>query len=300
MISATGLTKRYGGRAAVDDVSFTVRPGVVTGFLGPNGAGKSTTMRLMLGLDHGAGRTTFGGRTYRELPNPARTVGVLLDARTHPARRARDHLAMIARGCGVPAGRVDETLELVGLASVGRGRPRGFSLGMRQRLGLAAALLGDPAYLVLDEPTNGLDPEGVHWIRGLLERFAAQGRTVFVSSHLLSEMSLMAQDLIVIGAGRLLSAGSMADFIAAHTAPEVVVSSPQAALLEGWLRRGGYQVRCDRPEELVITGGTVEAVSAVAAHNGIGIREIHTRQRSLEDAFLAATAGSANFRGVAA
>jgi ABC-2 type transport system ATP-binding protein len=301
MIKATELTKRYGARTVVDNISFTVRPGVVTGFLGPNGAGKSTTMRLMLGLDHGGGRTTFDGRTYPELAQPLRSVGAFLDASSlHPARRARDHLRMLAAGANIPRSRVDEVLWIVGLSAEASGRPRGFSLGMRQRLGLAAALLGDPGCLLLDEPTNGLDPEGVRWMRDLLQGLAAEGRTVFVSSHLLSEMALMASDLIVIGAGEPLYSGPVQGFIAEHTRAEVVVRSPQAQLFEGWLRHSGYVVRQEQPDVLVIAGTRVEVVSKLAQRHGIEIREIHTRESSLEEAFLAATARSVRYRGWAA
>ena len=195
MIVADGLAKRYGAKPAVDDLSFQVRPGVVTGFLGPNGAGKSTTMRLMLDLDYGQGRTRFDGRRFRDIPHPMREIGTVLEARAfHPTRSARNHLRMLAVGNGVPTRRVDEVLGLVGLGEVAAKRPRGFSLGMAQRLGLAAALLGDPHTLILDEPANGLDPHGIQWLRDLLKSLASQGRTVFVSSHLLPEMALMADE----------------------------------------------------------------------------------------------------------
>ncbi len=219
MIVAQGLSKRYGQVRAVDDLSFTVEPGAVTGFLGPNGAGKSTTMRLMLGLDHGSGRTEFHGRTYGELDQPAQTVGVVLDARAvHPGRTARNHLRMIAAGAGLPARRVDEVLELVGLRDAAKRRAGGFSLGMAQRLALAAALLGNPPTLMLDEPANGLDPEGVRWLRDLLKALAAEGRTILVSSHLLNEMAHLADALIVIGGGRLIASEPLDDFVARHSA----------------------------------------------------------------------------------
>lgn len=297
MIKAEGLTKQYGSKTVVDDVSFTVRPGVVTGFLGPNGAGKSTTLRLMLGLDHGQGRTTFKDRPYNEIANPSRTVGVLLDPRSvHPARSARNHLRMLAAGAGIHERRVDEVLEIVGLTSAASKMPRTFSLGMQQRLGLATALLGDPEHLILDEPANGLDPEGIHWMRGLLQQLVAEGRTVLVSSHLLSEMAQMAQDLIVIGAGKLISSGTTKDFIAQHSHTEVVVKTPQPALLEGWLNHAGYQTRAEPPMGLVVPGSNADAVSALAARNGIQLHELHTRSSGLEEAFLAATSDAVEYR----
>ncbi|GAB2667033.1 hypothetical protein GCM10027271_28150 [Saccharopolyspora gloriosae] len=241
MITAQGLTKRHGSTTVVDDLSFTVRPGVVTGFLGPNGAGKSTTMRLMLGLDHGRGRTTFGGRTYGELADPLRTVGTLLDAgAAHPARTARDHLRMVAASTGIPDSEVDRALAAVGLESARSRRAGKFSLGMRQRLGLATALLGDPEYLILDEPANGLDPEGVHWMRRFLRGLAAEGRTVFASSHLLSEMSQLADDLVVIGGGRLIAAASVPDFIARH-APRGTLEDAYLAATSATVQYRGYE-----------------------------------------------------------
>src|SRR5215204_6517946 len=220
MIVAHGLTKEYGHRVAVDDLSFEVRPGVVTGFLGPNGAGKSTTMRLMLNLDYGGGQTRFDGRRFREI----RTV---LEARAfHPTRSARNHLRMLAAANAVSTRRVDEVLTLVGLADVASKKPRGFSLGMAQRLGLAAALLGDPHTLILDEPANGLDPHGIQWLRDLLKLQASQGRTVFVSSHLLAEMALMADELVVVGRGRLIASGQVDSFVRDFTRTSVLVRSP--------------------------------------------------------------------------
>jgi ABC-2 type transport system ATP-binding protein len=215
MIQARGLTKRYGEKTAVDDLTFTVRPGIVTGFLGPNGAGKSTTMRMIIGLDEPTrGTVTVNGRNYRDHPGPLGEVGALLEARSvHTGRSAYNHLLALARTNGIPARRVDELVDLVGLREVARKRVGGFSLGMGQRLGIAAALLGDPATLILDEPVNGLDPEGIRWIRNLLKGLAAEGRTVFVSSHLMSEMSLMADHLIVIGRGRLIADTGVAEFV---------------------------------------------------------------------------------------
>jgi ABC-2 type transport system ATP-binding protein len=214
VIECRNLSKRYGGRTAVDDLSFDVRPGVVTGFLGPNGAGKSTTLRLILELDRGPGRATFDGRRFSELSDPIRQVGAVLEARDfHPGRTARNHLRMLAAGGGLPASRVDDVLDLVGLTDAADRRPGGFSLGMGQRLGLATALLGDPGTIILDEPGNGLDPQGVRWLRTLLRGFAAEGRTVLVSSHQLLEMEELADELIVIGRGRLVAKGGVREFV---------------------------------------------------------------------------------------
>ena len=230
MITAVGLRKQYGPKVAVDDLSFEVRPGVVTGFLGPNGAGKSTTMRLMLDLDRGDGVTRFDGRRYRDIARPMREIGAVLEAKAfHPTRTARNHLRMLAAANGIADERIDEVLALVGLTDVARGKPKGFSLGMSQRLGLACALLGDPHTLVLDEPANGLDPHGIQWLRDVLKALAGQGRTVFVSSHLLAEMALMADELVVIGRGRLIDAGPVSSFVGRFTQASVLVRTPQAA-----------------------------------------------------------------------
>jgi ABC-2 type transport system ATP-binding protein len=301
LITVRELTKRYGDKLAVHGLSCTVRPGVVTGFLGPNGAGKSTTMRLMLGLDRGEGSVTFGGRTYQELPNPVRTVGVLLDARAvHPGRSAQQHLRMIASGAGISEQRVREVLSAVGLGEVRSGRVGGFSLGMQQRLGIAAALLGDPEYVILDEPTNGLDPEGVRWIRRLLRDLADEGRTVFVSSHLLSEMAQLADDLVVIGEGRLIAAEPVGNFIDAHTHTHVVVRTTQAERFREWLLQAGFRVQHEEADTLVVDSADADAVSAAARHANVPIRELHTRRSSLEDAFLHATAKATTYRGEAA
>ncbi|HET6704317.1 ABC transporter ATP-binding protein [Amycolatopsis sp.] len=300
MIVAEGLGKSYRDGAGVGNLSFTVRPGVVTGFLGPNGAGKSTTIRLMLGLTRGRGRTTFGGRTYAEVPGPLRTVGVLADAAAvHPARTAAAHLRMVAAGGGVPARRVREVLAEVGLADVA-GKPAGrFSLGMKQRLGLATALLGDPEYLILDEPANGLDPQGVRWIRDLLQRLAGEGRTVFASSHLLAETALLAEDLIVIAGGRLVSAGPLAEFVRRHARADVVVRAESPGALLVALARDGLRVRQEARELVVDTADTAR-VAAVAGRAGVPVRELFVRQSGLEDAFLAATAGAATAGAVTA
>ncbi|MEU0533304.1 ABC transporter ATP-binding protein [Amycolatopsis tolypomycina] len=292
MIVADGLGKSYRDGAGVGDLSFTVRPGVVTGFLGPNGAGKSTTIRLMLGLTRGRGRTTFGGRTYAEVPGPLRTVGVLADAAAaHPARTAAAHLHMVAAGGGVPSRRVREVLAETGLTSVAR-KPAGrLSLGMKQRLGLATALLGDPEYLILDEPANGLDPQGVRWIRDLLKRLAGEGRTVFASSHLLAETALLAEDLIVIAGGRLVSAGPLDEFVRRHARADVVARTEHPAALLVALARDGLRVR-QEARDLVVETADTERVAAVAGRAGVQVRELFVRQSGLEDAFLAATAAA--------
>ena len=298
MIVARGLTKRYGSVTAVDDLSFAVQPGVVTGFLGPNGSGKSTTMRLMLGLDHGAGRTEFDGRSYGELAHPARTVGVLLDARAvHPGRTARAHLRMIAAGAGLPSDRVDQALDRVGLLDVADRRAGGFSLGMSQRLGLAGALLGDPRALMLDEPANGLDPEGVRWLRDLLKGLAAEGRTVFVSSHLLNEMAVLADALVVIGQGRLVAAESTDSFVARNSRPEVLVRPADPVMLADLLVRAGFAVTPQPDGSLVVATPDTDAIATIAMRAGIVLRELTVRHSSLEDAFFTATAGAAQYRG---
>ena len=250
MIEARGLVKRYGSTMAVNDLSFSIRPGVVTGFLGPNGAGKTTTMRMILGLDAPTqGSVTVGGRSYRDLPAPMREVGALLDAKAlHGGRRARDHLLCLAQSNGIPRRRVDEVLRIVGLEGVARRRAKGFSLGMGQRLGIASALLGDPAVLIFDEPVNGLDPDGIHWVRTLLRALAAEGRTVLVSSHLMSEMALTADHLLVIGKGRLIADTSVDEFVRSSSRQSVHVRSPQAAELAARCRRGRrHRPGRDRP-----------------------------------------------------
>ncbi|MFF2193909.1 ATP-binding cassette domain-containing protein [Streptomyces sp. NPDC058157] len=296
-----GLRKRYGDRLAVDGLSFTVRPGVVTGFLGPNGAGKSTTMRLMLGLDTGEGSTTFDGVRYAELRWPVATVGALLDAdAVHPARSVHHHLRMVAAGAGLPERRVRDVLSLVGLDDARHRRTGGLGPGMRRRLGLATALLGDPEYLVLDEPANGLDPHGVHWLRHLLVGLAEEGRVVFASSHLLSEMATLAEDLVVIGRGRLIAAQPVEDFVAAHTRSEVVVRADRPEELAALLRQEGAQAWADASDTLTVTGLDAERVGALAARHRLVVKELRTRRGGLEDALLAATAERARFRGAAA
>ncbi len=297
MIEASALTKRYGDKLAVDDLSFRVRPGQVTGFLGPNGAGKSTTMRLMLGLDSGGGRTTFDGRPYAELADPVREVGALLEAKAfHPTRSARNHLRMLAAPSRIPDRRVDELLELVGLASVAGKAPKGFSLGMGQRLGLAAALLGDPAALILDEPANGLDPQGINWLRGFLQSYAASGRTVLVSSHLLAEMAQMADHLVVIGRGRLISDVATAEFVARSSVNAVTVRTPQADRLVALLTGQGASVTAESGGVLAVTGLEQARIGELAFAAGIVLHELAPRVATLEEAFLEATVDAQEYR----
>jgi ABC-2 type transport system ATP-binding protein len=296
VIEARGLGKVYGGKPAVSDLSFDVHPGSVTGFLGPNGAGKSTTMRLMLGLDHGAGTTTFDGVPFTSLRRPMLHVGALLEAKPfHPTRKARSHLRMLAAANGIPTARVDEVLEQLGLTAVARKKPRTFSMGMGQRLGLAAALLGDPHTLILDEPANGLDPQGIQWIRELLRGFAAAGRSVFVSSHLLSEMALMADQLVVIGRGRLIASGPVGDFVKSSRHNSVLVRSPQATDLAEALTERGATVEAVEPGLISVTGLDAAAVGDVAFDRSIRLHELAPRTATLEQAFLEATGGAQEF-----
>jgi ABC-2 type transport system ATP-binding protein len=296
MIEARGLSKRYGKTLAVDNLSFTVTPGRVTGFLGPNGAGKSTTMRMILGLDTPSGGTALiDGKRYAELKQPLRTVGALLDAKwVHPNRSARGHLRWLAKSNKLPAKRVDEVLDLVGLGAVANKRAGGFSLGMSQRLGIAAALLGDPEVLLFDEPVNGLDPEGILWIRKFMHRLAADGKTVFVSSHLLSEMALTAQDLIVIGRGRLIANSSTEEFVAAATENTVRVRSPQLPALRSALGRTGVSLR-DEGDSLVVSGMESADIGELAAANGIVLHELAPQRGSLEEAFMQLTGDSVEY-----
>jgi ABC-2 type transport system ATP-binding protein len=298
MIEARGLTKRYGDRVAVDDLTFTVRPGTVTGFLGPNGAGKSTTMRLILGLDAPTrGSVTVNGKPYRELAAPLREVGALLDARSvHPARSAYHHLLALAQTSGIPRSRVDEVVEAVGLEGVARRKAGGFSLGMGQRLGIAAALLGDPDTVILDEPVNGLDTEGIRWIRSLLQGLAAGGRTVFVSSHLMSEMALTATHLIVIGRGRLLADTGMDQFIAAAAPPVVRVRSTDPGALAALLRSRDVTVSGADDGALNVSGVSTDEVGRAAGAAGITLLELTVQQASLEQAFVDMTRDAVEFR----
>jgi ABC-2 type transport system ATP-binding protein len=299
MIEAQGLTKRYGGKTAVDDLSFAVRPGVVTGFLGPNGAGKSTTMRLLLGLDRpNSGGSLINGKAYRDFPAPLREVGALLEARAvHTGRSARNHLLAMAATNGIPKARVEEMLGLVGLDEVAGKRAGGFSLGMGQRLGIASALLGDPGTLLLDEPVNGLDPEGILWIRNLLKALAAEGRTVFVSSHLMSEMAVTASELIVVGRGRLIASGSVAELIHRSSSGAVVVRSKQTDRLAQLLSGPGRHVELVRDETLQVSGMDSEAVGLVAAREGIPLIELTPVQATLEEAFMEITRDAVEFHG---
>ncbi|MFI7164168.1 ABC transporter ATP-binding protein [Rhodococcus erythropolis] len=294
MIELRGLTKVYGPTKAVDDLSFTVKPGIVTGFLGPNGAGKSTTMRMILGLDQPtSGAALIDGKPYRELKTPLRTVGALLDAKwVHPNRSARAHLQWMAASNGIPKSRVDEVLRLVGLSEVAGKKAGGFSLGMSQRLGLAGALLGDPKVLLFDEPVNGLDPEGIVWIRKFMQRLAAEGRTVLVSSHLLSEMALTAEQLVVIGRGRLISDSTVAEFVDRSSESTVRVRSPQLDALHAALTAHGLTVREEHSGSepvLVVVDSTTDAIGSLAGSQGIVLHELASVQGSLEDAFMKLT-----------
>ncbi|GAA3205280.1 ATP-binding cassette domain-containing protein [Streptomyces sp. XM83C] len=291
MIEAKNLTKRYGDKTVVDDLSFTVEPGRVTGFLGPNGAGKSTTMRLLLGLDRpDAGEATVNGVPYRELDRPLSVVGALLEARAvHTGRSAFNHLLCLAQTQGIGRRRVEEVIEQVGLASVAHKRAGGFSLGMGQRLGIAAALLGDPAALVLDEPVNGLDPEGILWIRNLMKSLAAEGRAVFVSSHLMNEMAVTADHLVVIGRGRLVADCSTEEFIERSTERSVLVRTPDGTQLAGLLQREGATVTRTAEGDLDVTGIEAPRIAELAAADGLVLHELTTRRGSLEEAFMELT-----------
>jgi ABC-2 type transport system ATP-binding protein len=298
MIEARGLTKRYGTTTAVDDLSFTVEPGRITGFLGPNGAGKTTTMRLILGLDRPtAGAVTVNGKPFAQLAYPMREVGALLDAKAvHGGRSAYNHLRCLAETNNLPRQRVGEVLELVGLNEVARKRSRGFSLGMGQRLGIAAALLGDPAILMFDEPVNGLDPEGILWIRNLMKGLAAQGRTVFVSSHLMSEMENTADHLLVIGRGKLIADCAVAEFIERNSQQSVRVRTPQPAALAKAVEAAGGSVRDEGSGQLTVFGLGTDRVGDLAFDSGVRLHELATAQASLEQAFMELTGSSVEFR----
>jgi ABC-2 type transport system ATP-binding protein len=298
MIEAQNLTKRYGERTAVDGLSFAIRPGIVTGFLGPNGAGKSTTMRMIVGLDTPtSGRVTIDGKRFVAMANPMREVGALLDAKAiHGGRSAYHHLLCLAQTNDIPRRRVDEVLEQVGLTDVARKRARGFSLGMGQRLGIAGALLGDPKILMFDEPVNGLDPEGILWIRNLMKSLAAQGRTVFVSSHLMSEMENTADHLIVIGRGRIIADCTVREFIEQNSQLVVRARTPQADELAGVLaRHDGKSVPDDTGDGLLITELTLDRVGDLAYDNGIRLHELSALQASLEQAFMELTKDSVEY-----
>jgi ABC-2 type transport system ATP-binding protein len=297
MIESFGLTKRYGDKVAVDGLSFTVQPGVVTGFLGPNGAGKSTTMRMLLGLDRPtSGTATINGRSYDRLRAPLCEVGALLEARAiHTGRSARNHLLALAATHGIGRRRVDEVLDVVGLTAVGGKRAGGFSLGMGQRLGIASALLGDPHTLILDEPVNGLDPEGILWIRTLLRALAAEGRTVFVSSHLMSEMALTATHLIVVGQGRLIADASVAELTAAAGGSVVRVRTEQARRLRDLIASDGVSVSSTERDLLTVTGLSSAEIGKVAAEARIALIELIPQRASLEEAFMELTRDAVEF-----
>ncbi|GAB3913181.1 ABC transporter ATP-binding protein [Kibdelosporangium lantanae] len=296
MIEARGLTKRYGKTLAVDDLSFAVQPGRVTGFLGPNGAGKSTTMRMILGLDNPtSGRALIDGKDYRDLRHPLRKVGALLDAKwVHPNRSAYAHLKWMAVSNKLPVSRVDEVLDVVGLTSVAGKRAGGFSLGMSQRLGIAGALLGDPEVLLFDEPVNGLDPEGILWIRKFMHRLADEGKTVFVSSHLLSEMALTAQELIVIGRGKLIAQSSTEEFIHAATENTVRVRSPHLSKLRDAIAGEATAIR-DEADAIVVSGMDSARIGDIAAANQVVLHELSPQRGSLEEAFMQLTGDSVEY-----
>jgi ABC-2 type transport system ATP-binding protein len=297
MIEVAGLSKRYGDTVAVEDLTFAVKSGLVTGFLGPNGAGKTTTMRMILDLDEpSGGRATIGNRRYRELPAPMREVGALLDSRAvHGGRTARDHLRCLAQSNGIGDRRVDEVLGRVGLENVAGRRVRTFSLGMSQRLGIAAALLGDPRVLIFDEPVNGLDPEGIRWVRDLMRGLAGEGRTVLVSSHLISEMALTADHLIVIGRGRLIADTSVQEFIGGEEQQSVLVRTPDSDTLAHALRNAGATVRNGTVDTLHVSGMDSLRVGEIAMTTGVALAELTPERISLEDAFMALTSHSVEY-----
>jgi ABC-2 type transport system ATP-binding protein len=297
MIEVQDLTKRYGDRTAVDGVSFQIHPGTVTGFLGPNGAGKSTTMRMIAGLDRPtAGRVRVNGRDYRGAPAPMAELGVLLEAKAvHPGRSARDHLLALAQTAGLGKARVDEVIEEVGLAGVARRRVGGFSLGMGQRLGIAVALLGRPRTVVLDEPVNGLDPEGVRWVRTLLRSLAREGCTVFVSSHLLGEMADTADRLVVIGRGRVIADSTVEEFVDGMVSDAVVVRSSEAARLRALLSSPGVTITADSQDALHVRGLSTDQIGRAAWQANIPVLELSVARGSLEEAFMQATNDSTEF-----
>jgi ABC-2 type transport system ATP-binding protein len=298
MITATGLTKRYGATAAVDQLSFDVKPGIVTGFLGPNGAGKSTTMRMILGLDAAsAGSVTINGHIYRDTRAPMQEIGALIDpSAVHGGRSAYHHLLWQAQAGGLPRHRVDDVLAMVGLTDVAGKKVGGFSLGMHQRLGIASALLGDPPVLLFDEPVNGLDPEGIQWVRTLMRQFAAEGRTVFISSHMMSEMEQTADHVLVIGRGRLVADLSMAEFTQRSAHSHVRIVSSRAHELVVHLEARGALVMNGTPHELTVTGLDSAAIGAIAFAQGIPLDELSTQRASLEAAFMELTHDSVEYR----
>ncbi|HEU4914847.1 MAG TPA: ATP-binding cassette domain-containing protein [Candidatus Saccharimonadales bacterium] len=295
MIKAENLVKRYRKKTAVDDISFEVETGKVTGFLGPNGAGKSTTMRLMLGLDNGGGRTTFDGKRLHEYDRPSHVAGILLEAKAfHPTRGARSHLRVLAAAGGIPDSRVDEVLDIVGLKEVAKKKPGKFSLGMSQRLGIAAAILGKPKYLLLDEPANGLDPEGIAWLRSFLKDYADQGNAVFVSSHLLSEMSLMADNVVVIGKGKLIANTSMEELITQNSTSTVFVRVNRVPALKKLLNTEQIEF-AEEKDGLRISGVKTDRIGMLAHGAGLVVLELATHTASLEEAFLQVTAGAEEY-----
>jgi ABC-2 type transport system ATP-binding protein len=296
MIKAEHLSKRYRKKVAVDDISFEVTTGRVTGFLGPNGAGKSTTMRLMLGLDNGRGQTTFDGKTLQQYSRPSKVVGILLEAKAfHPTRKAYDHLRILADAGSIPVQRVEEVLDLVGLKDVAKKRPGKFSLGMSQRLGIAAAILGEPKYLMLDEPANGLDPEGIHWLRQFIKDYADKGNAVFVSSHLLSEMSLMADDLVVIGKGKLIASGSMDSFLKGSKNAGIFVRADKPANLKRLFATHAFDYEA-ADGGFMVRGVKTDEIGRAAFAAGVILLELANREVSLEEAFLEVTADSQEYR----
>jgi ABC-2 type transport system ATP-binding protein len=297
-IEARNLTKQYGATLAVNDLSFDVNPGMVTGFIGPNGSGKTTTMRLILGLDNPtSGGVTIGGKQYRDLPAPLREVGALIDAKAvHPSRTAHNYLLGLAQSTAIPTSRIDEVLGLVGMEAVADKRVGAFSLGMGQRLGIAAALLGDPPVLMFDEPLNGLDPEGIVWIRQLMQRLAAEGRTVFVSSHLMNEMAVTAEHLIVIGQGKLLRDEGVSEFVESNSEHWVLVRAPELATLSAALVEAGAQVKPGVNESIEVAGMDSRAIGDLAAAKGLTLHELATQHASLEEAFMDLTHDSVQYR----
>jgi ABC-2 type transport system ATP-binding protein len=297
-VEVRGLSKSFGAVRAVADLSFTVEPASITGFLGPNGAGKTTTLRMTLGLEQpDAGTATFDGVAYADLPAPVRTVGAVLETAFHPARSGRNHLRVYCRAAGLPVTRADEVLAQVGLADAGRRRAGGYSLGMRQRLALATALLGDPAVLVLDEPANGLDPEGIHWLRGFLRHLAhGEGRTVLVSSHLLAEMEQTADRVVIVGAGRLVREGSLAELRSgAQSSGAVLVRSPEAGRLAEVLGAAGFAVAPSEDGRVTVTGTTPDAVGAQAFRAGVELHELRAETSGLEELYFRLTAGQEQY-----
>ena len=298
MIKAQNLSKSYRKKLAVDDISFEVETGKVTGFLGPNGAGKSTTMRLMLGLDNGGGSTTFDGKRLQEYHRPSQVVGILLEAKAfHPTRTARNHLKVLAEAGEIPLSRVDEVLKLVGLQDVAKSKPGKFSLGMSQRLGIAAAILGQPKYLMLDEPANGLDPEGIAWLRRFIKDYADKGNAVFISSHLLSEMSQMADNIVVIGKGKLIASTSMEDLVSGSSHNGVLVRTPDGKKLEDVLKK--KLLAFTKTEAGIdIRGVKTDDIGKLAFDAGVQLNELSPLEASLEEAFLELTAGTEEYKSV--